>query len=111
MKGRLIISAAFALTLAGPAVAAPDAQRIERDAKALCSANYPDDFTMQGACIRNARRGAASFAEIENQHRGDPAWVRALARCVSGYTERGHTDWSMAGACARNQQRGWEEAR
>lgn len=109
VAGLLVIGLAV---LARPeAQAASSASQVESDAAGHCAVRYPDDFAMRAACVRNARRGAESYAGIEAQHSGNPAMQRALSRCVSRYTEGGRVDWSMAGACARNQQRGWEETR
>lgn len=88
-----------------PPLMLPGPAKVSEDAKALCAAEYPDDFAMQGGCISNARSGARSFIQIARLHDDDPAWVRALVRCRLDYTLGQHVDWAMAGACARNQQR------
>jgi len=87
----------------------PTRMEIERDILRHCAGQYPEDFTMQAACTRNARRGAADWIEIRGRYSPSTGMDRALAKCRKTYSGSGEADWTMIGACARNQERGYRE--
>ena len=93
----------LAFGAAGPTESAPI---VERDARAVCEQRWPDNFALQAACVRNARDGAASWAEIRERYRDNPAMRRALDGCVKRHTDNGLTNWALVGGCARNQEQG-----
>ena len=77
--------------------------------KANCAGRYPTDFTLRGACTRNAREGLRSYIQIWNASRDVPSFNDALKQCYANYTRGDVTDFSMVGAPARNQVDGLRE--
>ncbi len=100
-----------AFTAPAPAVASFNAEdaseaKIKSDTRTYCASEYPTDYTMRGACTRNAYSGAEDFTKIWNRYRSDDGMRAALAQCHADYEKLGGHDWAMIGACARNNERG-----
>lgn len=83
--------------------------KIKSDTKKHCAARYPANYTMRGACTRNAYEGAQDFIKIWNRYRTDDGMSASLAGCYDRYAENGAHNWMMIGACARNNEEGYRD--
>ena len=70
-------------------------------ARQHCTRAWPDDFQMQGYCLRGQAEGMLKFKQA-SEETGKPL-EKALERCTEEWTSDRLPDWSMIGYCAEKQ--------
>lgn len=90
----------IALALAQSAPFDTKADYIEL-AKQFCAKDWPDNFEMQGYCLKQQAKGMVQFKSVSDDL-GKPI-EKALEKCVEEWTKDRLPDFSMIGYCATRQ--------
>ncbi len=70
-------------------------------AKTHCRAEWPDDFQMQGYCLKQQAEGMLKLKAASDSI-GKPL-EKALEKCTEEWTKERVPDWQMIGHCAETQ--------
>ncbi|MES2902829.1 MAG: hypothetical protein V4696_01465 [Pseudomonadota bacterium] len=70
-------------------------------AKQHCAGEWPNDFAMQGYCVKGQAEGMLKF-KAASASVGKPL-EKALEKCTEQWTKNRLPDWAMIGYCANNQ--------
>jgi hypothetical protein len=90
----------FALALAQTAPFDTKADYVEL-ARTHCASEWPDNFEMQGYCMKQQATGMLAFKEASDSI-GKPL-EKALERCTEEWTKDRLPNWEMIGYCATKQ--------
>ncbi len=78
-----------------------DESRVPALLRGKCEKDWPGDFTMQEACLRNQNEGALALKDIDATHGN--LFNRQVEKCTDDWTKVGVPDFAMIAACSRMQ--------